>query len=286
MGLIKVVSIINMKGGVGKTTLTCNLAYALAYFHKKKVLLVDIDPQFNATQYFMKQEDYLKYINDKKNYTIFEIFKEPLTEAPSTVNTENQKIELLPPSLTNTTVHIYEGKDGNRLDMIPSTLQLMELESSARGSENRLKIFIDNIKNAYDFIFVDCPPTMSILTLSAYLASDAYLIPIKPDHLSSVGLPLLERAIKKYEVNFPRNIKQLGIIFTMVTNTNLMKDTMRQISSTNRVIFRSKLRHSVKIAEAVQQNQALFMSRDAEEYGEEIKQITNEFLGMVNKNDT
>ena len=112
-------------------------------------------------------------------------------------------------------VRIYGNKNKN-LDLIPSTLQLMELDTSKRGTENRLKRFISKIRRAYDIILIDCPPTLSIFTLSAYLASDAYIIPIKPDHLSSIGIPLLRRAIQEYEEDYNKKLDFLGIVFTMV----------------------------------------------------------------------
>ncbi|RKY95945.1 MAG: hypothetical protein DRQ03_08085, partial [Candidatus Hydrothermota bacterium] len=165
------------------------------------------------------------------------------------------------------------------------TLRLMKIQESERGEEFKLQRFLDKIKGAYDFIFIDCPPTMSIFTLSAYLASDAYLIPVKPDYLSSIGLPLLERGIKDYEERFAKRIKQIGIIFTMVDiRTTLMKDTMNTLkASTNRVVFDNYLRHSTKIARAVKQNKVLFNYSESKPYGKEIINIADEFLDKVRR---
>ena len=184
--------------------------------------------------------------------------------------------------MKNFIVNVYKNPEsGARLDLIPSTLQLMELDQSARGTEFRLKRFVDKVRKFYDFILIDCPPTLSIFTLSAYLASDAILVPIKPDILSTIGLPLLERAIREYEENYGVKVKQLGVIFTMVDKrTKLMKEQMDEISKT-REAFRTYLRQSIKVAEAVRNNEPLFLSTRARDYGIEIKKITEELLEKV-----
>lgn len=274
-------ALINMKGGVGKTTLTANIAYALAKFHNKKVLLIDNDPQFNATQYFVPTDSYIKYIENPSKCTVLDIYVDRTKVVPSIVSKKMKPIEVPKPTLTNSTIPIYSGS--GKLDLIPSTLNLMEIiDVAARGTEIRLKKFINNIKDAYDFIFIDCPPTMSLFTLSAYLAADAYIIPIKPDHLSSIGTSLIERAIEKYEDTYGHNIKQVGIVFTMVKlNSRLMKDTMSTIRKTSRICFKNYLRDSTQIAKAVKYNKALFEYDVAKAYGEEVKNITDELLTLI-----
>lgn len=280
--MLKTISVINMKGGVGKTTLTANIAYAVAQFHEKRVLLVDMDPQFNATQYFVSQKDYVEYIEDPSKKTVLDIFQDSVETAPSTVKEKDQENKPIPVSLDNGTVNIYKNK--GKFDIIPSTLRLMKIQESERGEEFKLKRFLDKVKNAYDYIFIDCPPTMSIYTLSAYLASDGYLIPVKPDYLSSIGLPLLERGIEEYEGRYGKKIQQIGVIFTMVSRTILMRDTMETLkSSPGRIVFDNFMRHSTTIARAVKKNKALFDYNDSREHGEEIKSIAKEFLDKVGR---
>lgn len=279
MSTPKVVCVLNMKGGVGKTTLAVNVAYASAYYRHKRMLLVDVDPQFNATQYLMKQKDYISYIEDELNLTVLDVYRPRTERAPSVVVSGGQKKKTPKLDLTNITVTIFQNK--GRLDIIPSTLQLMELEISTRGTERRLKNFIDQVKNAYDLVLIDCPPTLSIFTLSAYLASDAVLVPIKPDWLSTIGLPLLEKVMEQYEEDHGHKITQLGIIFTMVDiRTTLMKDRMEEISKTRRT-FKNYLRQSIRVAEAIGSNQPLFLYERSRTYGEEIKNITNELWNLL-----
>ena len=139
----QVISFINMKGGVGKTTLSVNVAYALAYHHEKKVLLVDGDPQFNALTYLMNDTDYLRHIQDLKKRTIFDIF---MPKKPGAVNTVKgaSSSRSTKFSLAACTCQIYnDTRNNGQLDLIPSTLNLIEIETSKRGTENRLHHFLN-----------------------------------------------------------------------------------------------------------------------------------------------
>jgi chromosome partitioning protein len=194
---------------------------------------------------------------------------------------EGQKATTPKLILPNVAATIFSNK--GRLDLIPSTLQLMELEISPRGTEYRLKNFVDRIREAYDLIFIDCPPTLSIFTLSAYLASDSVLVPVKPDWLSTIGLPLLEKAMEQYEEDYGHKITLLGIIFTMVDKrTTLMKERMDEIRKTRKT-FENYLRHSIKVAKAVGVNMPLFLYPESKPYGEEIINITNELWTLLEK---
>src|SRR5258705_8698679 len=94
---------------------------------------------------------------------------------------------------------IFSGGPGRgKLDLIPSTLQLMDIETSRRQTEAKLKAYLREKATGYDYVIIDCPPTISIFTMAAILASNKYLVPIKPDPLSVVGLPLLERWLEEY----------------------------------------------------------------------------------------
>ena len=143
--------------------------------------------------------------------------------------------------------------------------------------------FVHKIKNAYDFIIIDCPPTFSVFLLSGFLASEYYLVPLKPDPLSTLGIPLLERVIDFYSGNYEKKIEPLGVVFTMVRNTREMDNIMEGIKDTSagkRYIFRSSLTMSTYVAEASRKNKALFEYQPSYRYGKEIKEITKEFLSL------
>lgn len=280
--MVKVISVINMKGGVGKTTLAVNLAYGLAKFHHKKILLVDVDPQFNATQYLYPIKDYLKFIKNPSKCTIKDIFLEKPDSFISTVKKVTGTKSKIANS-NNSTIRIYDNDKGF-LDLIPSTLQLMEADNFTRGIEHKLKGFLDKIKEKYDFIIIDCPPTLSVFTASAYLACDGYLIAIKPDFLSSMGINLLLRAMKEYENTYAVKRENYGIIFTMVNyNTKLAKHIMaqvRKIFDKNCKIFDSHISHTTKIANTVGENKTIFDIKLGR-YANEMKNITQEFIDSI-----
>lgn len=285
MSKMKTISVINMKGGVGKTTLTVNLAAALAKYHQKKILLVDNDPQFNATQSVVPTKQYLDFIKDRKKCTILDVYRERPSEAPS-LAMGTQKIKVPKPKLSNCVIRVRRYS-GAHVDLIPSTLGLMELDSPHLGTEQKLSIFLDTIRGAYDFILIDCPPTMSLFTLSAFIASDGYIIPIKPDHLSSIGIPLLERAIERYSLTTRKNVRQIGIIFTLVKKHETTDAIMDQLRKTNRFCFDTHIKQGVNVAKAVRELQTLFeYPKTRSQQGTQIKELAKELLTRVHALET
>jgi chromosome partitioning protein len=273
----KTVSFINMKGGVGKTTLAVNIAYALAYFEKKKVLLVDLDPQFNATQYLISDKKYLSHFNSGKPFAL-DIYRKRASSGLSLVNSGSQQRAVLEPTLENLRIPIHEG-NGGKLDLIASALEMIELDMSTRGTERKLKTFVHTIRGAYDYVILDCPPTIGFLTISAYLASDGITIPVRPDYLSSIGLPLLEKYLGGFEEDRDGEAEQIGIIFSMVDRRSNIMEQIRPQLENNRYIFENSLGQSVQAARAVSDRLPLFLYRKTKETrGEEIKAIAKEFL--------
>lgn len=241
----KVVSLINMKGGVGKTTLAVGLAWELAKKHR--VLLVDIDPQFNATQWVVDADIYLSWLRQK--HTVLSIFKPP---------SASQHGAVPPPKPTDKTTIISVKKNGTTLHILPSALELMSLDAAPRGTENRLRVFLDKVRVNFDYILIDCPPTAGLFSYSAYLASDAYLVPVKPDPLSVLGLPLLKRAMQDYEERSGQELALLGLVFTQVRQTEAMQATMQQVRREYAgEVFTHSIDQTTGVAEAVETNMPL-----------------------------
>jgi chromosome partitioning protein len=289
-GKMQVISFMNMKGGVGKTTLAVNVAYGLAALHNKRVLMVDVDPQFNATQCLVQDEAYLKHISDPSKATIKDIFvPQTVTPVRTTMGlgkaTNRKNI-----SLTDCTMKIYDGENPpgfarhgqGILDLIPSTLELVEVQHSPRQTEVRLKTFLREKANGYDFVLIDCPPTISIFTESAILASDKYVVPIKPDPLSVLGLPLLERYISDYTTDAGMNLEQLGIVFTQVRRPtpHSMKAVMDDLRSTRKdAVFTAMSSVSTYVSESVEYHKPVFYyKKTTEKVKAQFFDITSEFL--------
>lgn len=207
---MKVISFVNMKGGVGKTTLAVNIADFLTKRNLKKVLLIDVDPQFNATQCLLNGEDYVEYLN-KKGTTVIDIFDYGKTTTSVVSGISEKK------ALTYDEIHPYSTNRG--FDLVPSRLDLFRFEMApGQGTENKLKNYLNHLRkqDEYDICIIDCPPTPSVWMTSALLASDYYLIPSKPDPISMTGLDLLEGIIKERKDNYGCGCKCAGLILTIV----------------------------------------------------------------------
>lgn len=199
--MVKIISFINMKGGVGKTTVTVNLARELASNHNKKVLLVDMDPQFNATQLCFTR------FSDIANYT-------PLRTAHLTIFGLLSSSDSFASDVNITTASTIFPLDKN-LDIIPGDLKLTDFETSPRGSEKLLKIRLKEISDHYDYIFIDTPATYSVYSQTSLIASDYYAVPMMPDMFAALGYSLLQNKMKSDPIISDLDLNNLGIIVNL-----------------------------------------------------------------------
>lgn len=210
--MTKVISTINLKGGVGKTQMTVALAEFLAMEHNKRVLLIDLDPQTNATVMLIDENAWLK--KDQKGETLLQLFKDKLDR--TSIFDINKAIVK---EVSNIGVGI------KNLDLLPSSLGLIEIQDSLPLiSAGRfhvtspviiLKEAISTVLYQYDFVLIDCPPNLGIITLNGLYISDYYLIPCIPDILSTYGIPQILGRVRSFKKEAKIGIKPLGIIISM-----------------------------------------------------------------------
>jgi chromosome partitioning protein len=249
------VALINMKGGVGKSTLAVNLAWYFATSDDKKVLVVDLDPQFNASQYLLGVARYDAIIKEDRptSWNIFEQF----TATPG----GRRPKPLDPASLVE---EVVEYHDESRIDLIPSRLELAYSLRNPGQKEHLLRRVIDKIEDKYDLIVYDCPPTESLLTTAAYLASDWILVPVKPEYLSSIGLPLLVRSLREFAQQYEGHSPRLaGVVFNGVSDyvpeEIKSKATVRSIAKTNKwYVFENEVSYSRSYPKGAREGRPIF----------------------------
>lgn len=207
---MKTISFVNMKGGVGKTTTALNVADYLARVEEKRVVVLDVDPQFNATQCLFTPEEYFQHLKDGKD-TILNVFD---TEESSIASVVAGTSKTEPKKLSDVSL-VERGY----IWTLPGNIDLYRLEMIAgEGREYSLKRFIDKAiaPQKFDYVIIDTPPTPSMWMTSALIASDHYVIPVRPDPLSMIGIDLLHATIERRRNRYDLKLSGLGVIFTMV----------------------------------------------------------------------
>ena len=219
----KIVSVANQKGGVGKTTTSINLSTLLAK-KGKKVLLIDADPQGNATSGLG--------IEKEQQFSVYDVLIEDI-EVENTLQTTQVK----------------------NLDLCPSNINLAGAEVQLVGAENRefrLKSKLENIKDDYDYIIIDCPPSLGLVTLNAFTASDSVLIPIQCEYYALEGLGQLLNTIQLVQEHLNENLQIEGALLTMFdARTNLSNQVVREVNKYfENKVYKTVIPRNVKLSEA------------------------------------
>lgn len=214
------VALINMKGGVGKSTLVANLAWAMASapWHKN-VLVIDLDPQFNCSQYLVGVRRIESIISEGRP-TIWDIFEQN-TVVPGMADSTFDVWE--------TMTRVYHSRnEGNYIDLIPSRLELSHSLRNPTDKAQLLRRAVDVMEQDYDIVLIDCAPTESVLTTAAYLVAEHLLIPVRPEFLSTIGLPLLEQSLNEFASRYPGESPEiLGLVFNAISGYSPEETTSR-----------------------------------------------------------
>lgn len=259
-----VLAVSNQKGGTGKTTTCENLGIGLAQ-EGKKVLLVDTDPQASLTVALGYSRP------DDLSFTLSDAMEKIMTEQP------------LAPG--EGLLHHPEG-----VDLMPANIMLSGLEVSLVNAMNREKIlkqYLDTVRREYDFILLDCMPSLGMLTVNALAAADQVLIPVQAQYLSAKGLEQLLQTINKVRRQINPKLKIEGILLTMVdSRTNYAKEIsalIREAYGSNIKVFSTDIPRSVRAAEISAEGRSIFEHDPKGKVAEAYRVLTKEVLSDAEK---
>jgi chromosome partitioning protein len=220
----KVISIFNQKGGVGKTTTNVNLSACLAK-RGKKVLIIDNDPQGNSTSGVGVDKSQVEY-------SLYDVLVDEVNPHDVIVGTEYKNLYVLP----------------SNVDLAGAEIELSSLEER----EFRLKKAIDQIKDEFDFIFMDCPPSLGLLTINSLIAADSILIPIQCEYYALEGVSSLLNTYQLVKKSLNKSLEIQGVVLSMYDGrTNLSLQVLEEVKSHfGEKVYKSVIPRNVRLAEA------------------------------------
>ena len=220
----RIIAVANQKGGVGKTTTAINLSACLAE-KNKKVLTIDTDPQGNTTSGLGLDKEELEN-------TIYELMLSECTIRESIVKTEIENLSLIP----------------SNVDLAGAEIELLGINDK----EYILKNAVDYIKDDFDFIIIDCPPSLNMLTINAMTTADSVIVPIQCEYYALEGLSQLIHTINLVQERLNSNLQMEGVVFTMYdARTNLSLQVVENVKNNlNTTIYKTIIPRSVRLAEA------------------------------------
>lgn len=249
--MAKVISIANQKGGVGKTTTSVNLSTCLAQ-KGKKVLLIDIDPQGNATSGLG--------VDARETKSIYDVIINEVNIKDTVHSTIVKKLYVCPANI----------------DLAGAEVELVSMVSR----ETRLKDAIDEIRDEFDYVIIDCPPSLGLITLNAFTASDSVLIPIQCEYYALEGLGQLINTIKLVQKHLNKNLEIEGVVLTMFDlRTNLSTQVATEVEKYfGNKVFQTVIPRNIRLSEAPSHGLPITLYDKDSKGAETYKKLAKELL--------
>ncbi|SFN07388.1 chromosome partitioning protein [Algoriella xinjiangensis] len=254
----KIIAIANQKGGVGKTTTSLNLAASLGVL-EKKVLLIDADPQANATSG-------LGFDLDEIEAGTYEVLEHEVLASKAILKSESPNLDVMPA----------------HLDLVAAEIEIVDYENR----EYMLKTALDEIKDQYDYIIIDCAPSLGLITLNALTAADSVIIPIQCEYFALEGLGKLLNTIKGIQQHHNKELDIEGLLLTMYdSRLRLSNQVLDEVNNHfPQMVFKTIITRNVRLSEAPSFGETIIQYDAASKGAENYLNLAREFL--INNNDT
>ena len=258
---MQIISIINQKGGVGKTTTVINLSAGLAHLGKK-ILVIDLDPQGNATTGLG-----LSNLSNS-NETIYGVLNG-----------------------TNNITGVIKKTNFKNLDIITSNVDLSGLEVETAGDNERafilkskLTAYLNDFRSNYDYILIDCPPSLSLLTVMALVTSNSLLVPLQTEFFALEGVTQLIKTIERIKVNLNPNLEIRGILLTMYDKRNKLSSQVEKEARDffNKKVYTTVIPRNVRLSEAPSHGMPVLIYDKACPGSKSYFSFTDEFINQEN----
>ena len=277
--MTQIISVINFKGGVGKTTTTVAMAETFSAEMGKKVLVIDLDPQTNATLMLIGEDRWFDL--NAKGHTLATLFMDAL-------DPDNKRFNL-GAALQR---RVSDVDAARTVDLLPSSLDLIDVQDRLAGVPSGkyyavnpvdlLSRAVKSILDNYELVLIDCPPNLGIITLNGLRISDGYIIPTIPDHLSTYGIPQILTRVKEFGRAIDETIEPLGIVVTKYqANSTVHNNTLRQLKQDDDFpkIYEQVIKQSNTMSAAAEFATSKRTLR--QKYGAGANGLASDFIGLA-----